>query len=143
MDLQHPERKMSKSEMSPGGTISVLEDPDSITKKIKRAVTDSDGEVRFDLSLKPGLSNLLSILAAATSSTPEEVAKGYSRYGDLKTDTAEAVIELLRPIQKRFRELESDPAETNRLLKLGSSKARDISSVTLERAMTNIGLLNV
>jgi tryptophanyl-tRNA synthetase len=143
MDLQHPERKMSKSEMSPGGTISVLEDSDSITKKIKRAVTDSDGEVRFDLSLKPGLSNLLSILAAATSSTPEEVAKGYSRYGDLKTDTAEAVIELLRPIQKRFRELESDPAETNRLLKLGSSKARDISSVTLERAMTNIGLLNV
>jgi tryptophanyl-tRNA synthetase len=142
MDLQHPDRKMSKSETSPAGTISVLEDHDSITKKIKRAVTDSDGEIRFDSNLKPGVSNLLSILAAATSSTPEEVATGYSRYGDLKIDTAEAVIELLRPIQVKFRELESDPAETNRLLKLGSSKAREISSVTLERAMTKIGLLN-
>ncbi len=74
MDLQDPERKMSKSELSPGGTISVLETPESITKKIKRAVTDSDGDVRFDVEEKPGVSNLLSILAAATLSTPEKVA---------------------------------------------------------------------
>ena len=65
---------MSKSESSPAGTISVLETPESITKKIKRAVTDSDGDVRFDVEEKPGVSNLLSILAAATSSTPEKVA---------------------------------------------------------------------
>ena len=141
MDLQHPERKMSKSESSPAGTISVLETPESITKKIKRAVTDSDGDVRFDVEEKPGVSNLLSILAAATSSTPEKVASSYSRYGDLKSDTADAVIALLRPIQEKFRELESDPSETSRLLTLGSSKAREISSATLGRAMQNIGLL--
>ena len=141
MDLQHPERKMSKSELSPAGTINVLETPESITKKIKRAVTDSDGDVRFDVEEKPGVSNLLSILAAATSSTPEKVASSYSRYGDLKSDTADAVIALLRPIQEKFRELESDPSETSRLLTLGSSKAREISSATLGRAMQNIGLL--
>lgn len=141
MDLQHPEKKMSKSEASPAGTINVLESQESINKKIKRAVTDSDGEVRFDVDEKPGISNLLSILAASTSSTPEDTALSYSRYGDLKNDTAEAVIELLRPIQERFRELESDPAETNRLMQLGSSKAQEIASVTLERAKDNIGLL--
>ena len=141
MDLQHPEKKMSKSEASPAGTINVLESQESISKKIKRAVTDSDGEVRFDVDEKPGISNLLSILAASTSSTPEDTALSYSRYGDLKNDTAEAVIELLRPIQERFRELESDPAETNRLMQLGSSKAQEIASVTLERAKNNIGLL--
>ena len=102
---------------------------------------DSDGEVRFDVEEKPGVSNLLSILAAATSSTPEMIASSYSRYGDLKSDTADAVIALLRPIQEKFRELESDPSETSRLLTLGSSKARDISSATLGRAMQNIGLL--
>jgi len=141
MDLQYPEKKMSKSEASPAGTINVLESQESISKKIKRAVTDSDGEVRFDVDEKPGISNLLSILAASTSSTPEDTALSYSRYGDLKNDTAEAVIELLRPIQERFRELESDPAETNRLMQLGSSKAQEIASATLERAKDNIGLL--
>ena len=106
-----------------------------------RDSTDSDGDVRFDVEEKPGVSNLLSILAAATLSTPEKVASSYSRYGDLKSDTADAVIELLRPIQEKFRELESDPSETSRLLTFGSSKAREISSATLDRAMNNIGLL--
>ena len=97
--------------------------------------------MRFDVEEKPGVSKRLSILAAATSSTPEMIASSYSRYGDLKSDTADAVIALLRPIQEKFRELESDPSETSRLLTLGSSKARDISSATLGRAMQNIGLL--
>ena len=87
------------------------------------------------------MSNLLSILGAATGRTPEEVAEGYSMYGPLKADTAEAVVELLRPIQTRFAELEADPAETSRLLQIGADKARAIASVTLERARTNIGLL--
>ncbi|HJM28750.1 MAG: tryptophan--tRNA ligase [Acidimicrobiales bacterium] len=141
MDLQHPDKKMSKSEISPGGTIGVLESPDAIVKKIKRAVTDSDSEVRFDLAEKPGISNLLSILGAATSSDPKSLSESYERYGDLKNDTAEAVIHLLEPIQRRFFELQADPGETQRLLQLGASRAQEISSRTLERAKTNAGLL--
>ncbi len=132
---------MSKSEISPGGTIGVLESPDAIVKKIKRAVTDSDSEVRFDLAEKPGISNLLSILGAATSSDPKSLSESYERYGDLKNDTAEAVIHLLEPIQRRFFELQADPGETQRLLQLGASRAQEISSRTLERAKTNAGLL--
>ena len=141
MDLQHPDRKMSKSELSPTGTIGVLEPPDAIARKIKRAVTDSDSEVRFDHVEKPGISNLLSILGAATSTDPLSLADSYERYGDLKSDTAEAVIQLLEPIQNRFFELQADPEETQRLLQLGASKAQEISSKTLARAKQNSGLL--
>ena len=141
MDLQSPTNKMSKSLDSPRGTVDILDDPTVIIRKIKAAVTDSDSEVRYDIQAKPGVSNLLSILGAATGRTPEEVAEGYSMYGPLKADTAEAVVELLRPIQTRFAELEADPAETSRLLQIGADKARAIASVTLERARTNIGLL--
>ena len=141
MDLQHPDRKMSKSELSPTGTIGVLEPPDAIARKIKRAVTDSDSEVRFDHVEKPGISNLLSILGAATSNDPLSLADSYERYGDLKSDTAEAVIQLLEPIQNRFFELQADPEETQRLLQLGASKAQEISSKTLSRAKQNSGLL--
>ena len=91
MDLQHPERKMSKSVNSPLGTVLVLDDPAEITRKIKKAVTDTDGEVRYDRDEKPGVSNLLELLAVGHRAQPEEVAGGYERYGDLKADTAEAV----------------------------------------------------
>ncbi len=141
MDLQSPTNKMSKSQDSPRGTVDILDDPSVITRKIKSAVTDSESEVRYDIQAKPGVSNLLSILGAATGRSPEEVADGYSMYGPLKADTAEAVVELLRPIQVRFAELEADPAETSRLLRVGADKARAIASVTLERARSNIGLL--
>ena len=141
MDLQSPTNKMSKSLDSPRGTVDLLDDPADVVRKIKSAVTDSDAEVRYDAAAKPGVSNLLSILGAATGRTPEEAADGYSMYGPLKADTAEAVVELLRPIQTRFAELEADPAETSRLLKIGADKAEAIAAVTLERARTNIGLL--
>ena len=140
MDLQNPERKMSTSESSPG-TVNVLEDLKSIEKKFKRAVTDSESEVRYDFDAKPGVSNLLSILGAATGGDPAELAAGYTQYGPLKADTAEAVIEVLKPIQARFAELQADPAETQRLLRLGADKARAIASTTLARAQTNLGLL--
>ena len=142
MDLQHPERKMSKSEGESPGTIWVLEDDKKIEKKFKRAVTDSDGEVRFDIEEKPGVSNLLSILGAATGEDPEALANNYTQYGPLKGDAAEAVIELLRPIQARFAELQADPAETERLLKIGADKAEAIAADVLARAKNNIGLLN-
>ena len=141
MDLQNPTNKMSKSLDSPRGTVDLLDEPSDITRKIKAAVTDSDAEVRYDIGAKPGVSNLLSILGAATGRTPEAVAEDYSMYGPLKADTAEAVVELLRPVQTRFAEFEADPAETSRLLKIGADKARAIAAVTLERARTNIGLL--
>ena len=86
MDLQHPERKMSKSVSSPLGTIQVFDEPAQLERKIKRAVTDTDGEVRYDPEVKPGLSNLLELLAVATDRSPAEVASGYQRYGDLKRD---------------------------------------------------------
>ena len=88
MDLQHPERKMSKSVESPLGTIGLLDSEEEITRKIRKAVTDTDGEVRYDRAAKPGLANLLDLLAAATGRTPAEVAQGYTRYGDLKKDVA-------------------------------------------------------
>ena len=141
MDLQSPTNKMSKSLDSPRGTVDILDDPSVITRKIKSAVTDSEAEVRYDVQAKPGVSNLLSILGAATGRTPEEAAGNYTMYGPLKADTADAVVELLRPIQTRFAELEADPAETSRLLQIGADKARAIAAVTLERARSNIGLL--
>ena len=141
MDLQHPENKMSKSASSPQGIVNLLDDPKSIEKKFKRAVTDSDGEVRYDIEAKPGVSNLLDILSACTGETPLVLAERYEQYGPLKGDTAEAVIELLRPIQERFAELQADPAETERLLRIGADKAEAIAADVLARAKNNIGLL--
>ena len=141
MDLQHPDRKMSKSEGESPGTVFVLEDLKKVEKKFKRAVTDSDMEVRFDIEAKPGVSNLLSILSACTGTPAEELADKYEQYGPLKGDTAEAVIEVLKPIQARFAELESDPAETERLLKVGADKAEAIAAGVLARAKENVGLL--
>lgn len=141
MDLQEPTNKMSKSADSVAGTIYVLDDPAAVTKKIKRAVTDTDNEVRYDVAAKPGVSNLLSILGAATGRTGAEVAEGYEQYGPLKADCAEAVVELLRPIQERYRELEADPGAMVDILAKGASKAQSVSSVVLDRAKRNIGLL--
>ena len=93
-DLQEPTAKMSKSSSSEAGIVYLDDEPAAIMKKFKRAVTDSDGEVRFDRANKPGVSNLLEILAACTGRTPEKVAEGYSQYGPLKNDAGEAVIAL-------------------------------------------------
>ncbi len=141
MDLQSPTNKMSKSADSPQGTILVLEDLDAVAKKIKRAVTDTDSDVRYDPETKPGVSNLLSILAATTSGEPAELAEGYSQYGPLKADTAEAVVEFLRPIQDRYRELDADPDEVARVLALGANRASSMGAATLERARNHLGLL--
>ena len=142
MDLQNPTDKMSKSLESPRGTLDLLDEPAAIAKKIKSAVTDNDAEVRYDVAAKPGVSNLLSILGAATGRSPEEVAEDYSMYGPLKADTADAVIEMLHPVQARFAELQADPAETSRLLRIGADRAREIAATTLDRARANIGLLD-
>ena len=141
MDLQHPGSKMSKSEDGAQGTILLLDEPSAIRKKFRRAVPDSDGEVRYAPVQKPGVSSLLSIMGAATDRGPEAAADGQERYGALKDATAEAVIELLRPVQARYHELAAAPAETGRLLALGADKARTVASATLDRMRSNLGLL--
>jgi tryptophanyl-tRNA synthetase len=139
MDLQHPENKMSKSVDSPQGTVNLLDTPKEIEKKVKRAVTDNDGEVRFDVDTKPGVSNLLSILAAATDGDPEQLATQYSQYGPLKADVAAALIALVEPIQARLTEL--DDATVRQVLDDGAERARSIAGPVMERAKVAIGLL--
>ena len=140
MDLQEPTNKMSKSGDGEAGIIYLLDDPASIVKKFKRAVTDSDNEVAFDRERKPGVSNLLEILAAATNESPASLATTYTQYGKLKQDTGEAVAEMLRPIQTRYHELMADPAELSNLLALGKERASKIAQATLARAHSAIGL---
>jgi tryptophanyl-tRNA synthetase len=141
MDLQNPRKKMSKTEESPQGTILLLEAPDGVARKIKRAVTDPGSEVVYDPDAKPGVSNLLELLGAATGRSPQEAAAGYTQYGPLKADTADAVIEMLRPIRERYNELASDAAGTAALMEKGAAKAHAIAAETLERAQRNLGLL--
>jgi len=141
MDLQDPTRKMSKSALSPQGTVLLLEPPESMGRKFKRAVTDSETEVRYDPVAKPGVSNLLELLAVATGRSPGEVAGGYTSYGALKADAGEAVVEYVRPVQERYHQLRADPAYLAEVLGRGAGKARAVASATLARAQGNIGLL--
>ena len=141
MDLQNPTSKMSKSADSDAGCIMMMDDPSEIARKFKRAVTDSDNEVRFDRATKPGVSNLLEILAVATDSTPQELATKYTQYGPLKADAGEAVVELLRPIQVRYNELMTDRGELASLLRKGAEKAGHVAAATLDRAYAAIGFL--
>jgi tryptophanyl-tRNA synthetase len=141
MDLQDPTSKMSKSSASDAGCVMMLDSPAEIMKKFKRAVTDSESEVRYDVAAKPGVSSLLDILGAATGRTADEAAAGYSQYGQLKRDTGEAVVAMLEPIQKRYNELIDDRAELARLLQVGSDRARGVAARTLKRAYDAIGLI--
>ncbi|MBS1836766.1 MAG: tryptophan--tRNA ligase [Actinobacteria bacterium] len=141
MDLQVPTDKMSKSADSDAGVVYLMEDLAATARKFKRAVTDSDGDVRFDPATKPGVSNLLSILGAVTDRSPEDLADEYTQYGPLKSDTADAVVEVLRPIQERFAELVEDPTGTGELLAIGAEKATAVASDVYRRAVDQVGLL--
>jgi len=142
MDLLNPTSKMSKSGDEDTGVIYLLDDPAKIEKKFKRAVTDSETEVVFDRERKPGVSNLLEILAAATGTTPQKAAETYTRYGDLKAASAQAVIAMLEPIQARYYELLNDQGELMRLLHKGNARAKEVASETLSRAQKAIGFLS-
>ena len=140
MDLQHPERKMSKSAASPQGTIELLDPPQAIERKVARAVTDAETEVRYDRGTKPDVSNLLELLSAATGRRPEELAPSYSRYGDLKKDVAAALVEMLRPIRERYAELSAEPSQVWAVLEAGAHRARSVATPMLERSYAAIGL---
>jgi tryptophanyl-tRNA synthetase len=143
MDLQHPGNKMSKSVDSPLGTVGLLDTPQDIERKIRRAVTDTDGRVAYDPTTKPGVSNLLELLAAATGMTIDDaVARYHDGYGELKRDVADAVVELLAPIRIRSAELRADLGEVERILRDGATRAHEVASVTYERAAKAVGLFS-
>jgi tryptophanyl-tRNA synthetase len=141
MDLQNPEAKMSKSASGEAGIVYLLDDPAAIEKKFKRAVTDSGNEVVYDRATKPGVANLLEILAAATASTPEATAASYTQYGALKAAAGAAVAEMLTPIRLRYHELMNDRGELARLARQGDARAEVVAAATLARAHSAIGLL--
>ncbi|MFI9808814.1 tryptophan--tRNA ligase [Streptomyces sp. NPDC052301] len=141
MNLQEPTRKMGKSDESGAGVVYLLDEPDTIRKKVMRAVTDSGREVEYDREARPGVANLLEILAACTGGDPEALAGVYESYGALKKDTADAVVEVLRPVQARHRELCADPAYVEGVLRDGAGKARAMARPTVDAAYRAIGLL--
>jgi tryptophanyl-tRNA synthetase len=140
MDLQEPAKKMSTTGGTAQGTVQMLDPPETIRKKVKSAVTDSGREVRRGEG-KEGIENLISIMSVATGEQPEAIESRYdgAGYGDFKSDVAEAVIELLSPIQARYRELRGDPAELERLLHIGAEKARAVSGPTLQLMYDRMG----
>jgi tryptophanyl-tRNA synthetase len=143
-DLQEPSRKMSTSSLSSeDGKLLMLDPPDVIRRKFKRAVTDSGSEIRHDWETKPGVSNLLEILHGVTGETIPALETSYTGkgYGHLKLDVAEAVIEHLTPIRERHAALMSDPAELDRLMAIGASRAREIAAPVLADAKARMGLL--
>jgi tryptophanyl-tRNA synthetase len=142
-DLQLPTAKMSKSALDPKGTVNLLDEPSVISKKIKSAVTDTDGEIRFDQKNKPGVSNLLGIYSAVTGEAVDQIAERLSGlgYGALKTQVADAVIAHLEPIRIRAIELLEDQAELDSLLALGAQKANIVAEQTLAQVYDNLGLV--
>jgi tryptophanyl-tRNA synthetase len=112
-----------------------------VRKKVMRAVTDSGREVVYDREAQPGLANLLEILAACTDGNPAELSGVYESYGALKKDTADAVVELLRPVQERHRELCTDPGYVEGVLRDGAERARALARPTVDAAYRAIGLL--
>lgn len=142
MSLQDPTAKMSKSDSNPDGYIAILDDPKKITKKIKRAVTDSLGN--FDYNTEQiGLRNLIEIYTAFTEDSIEEVVNRYKSkgYGTFKTDLAEIVVESIRPIQENYDTFISDKGELERIYKEGAKKANEIANNKLEEVYEKIGFI--
>ena len=140
MDLQEPEKKMSTTGGTEQGTVLMLDPPDAIRSKLKTAVTDSGREI-VHAPEKPGVSNLIEIMTVATGESIEDVQSRYDGqgYGAFKSEVAEAVISLLEPFQRRFREVRDDPGELQRLLAFGADKARSASAPTLEAMYERMG----
>jgi tryptophanyl-tRNA synthetase len=141
MNLQEPTSKMGKSDDVGPGIVYLLDEPDVVRRKVARAVTDSGRDVVYDPAERPGLANLLEILAACTGGEPAALAGAYDSYGALKKDTAEAVVEVLRPVQDRHKDLCADPGHVERVLRDGAEKARAMARPTVDAAYRAIGLL--
>ena len=142
-DLQDPTVKMSKSASSPAGIIELLDDPARSAKKIRSAVTDTGREIVFDPERKPGIANLLTIYAALSGRSIEELTEAYAGkgYGDLKKDLGEVVTEFVRPIQQRTQAYLDDPAQLDKLLAMGAERARAVAANTLRQVYERVGFL--
>lgn len=142
MDLQVPDKKMSKSSESDAGVIMLDETESKTAKKIMRAVTDSGSEVRAAAD-KPGVTNLLDLLSAATGRDVPSLEADFEgkMYGDFKKAVAEAVNEFLRPARERYVELSADPAEIDRLLKVSADRAREVAATTMATVRERVGFL--
>lgn len=142
MSLQDPTQKMSKSDPNPSGCIAIMDDPAVILKKFKRAVTDCDNSIAFDMENKPGVSNLLTIFSVFTGKTIEESVAYFEGmgYGQLKTAVAEAVIAELTPLRERFDELLKNGDYIKAVLKTGAEKARETALSTLKDVYAHVGL---
>ncbi|MEV8569184.1 tryptophan--tRNA ligase [Streptomyces sp. NPDC051322] len=141
MDLQDPTSKMGKSHAEGAGIIYLLDEPDAVRKKVMRAVTDSGRDVVYDRAASPGVANLLEVLGSCTGQPPGKLAEGYDSYGALKKDTAEAVVELLHPLQERHAALVADPGYLTTVLRGGAARAREMARPTVDAAYRAIGLL--
>src|SRR5580765_6640094 len=142
-NLQEPERLMSTSRGAPQGVVRMIDEPDVIRKKFKTAVTDSGREVKHDPDNKPGVSNLIEIMAVATGDSIGDVEARYdgAGYGQFKDDVGEAVVTLLAPYQERYRELRADEPELQRLLAKGAGKAASVANPTLQRMYDRMGFV--
>ena len=141
-DLQNPTAKMSKSNETKG-TINIMDESSVTAKKIKAAVTDADGEIRFDLENKAGVSNLLGIYSSVSGKSVEALVSEYSGkgYGDLKSDVADAVLAVIEPIRSRANELLANESELDRFLGLGASRASALAEQTLADVYEKIGFI--
>jgi tryptophanyl-tRNA synthetase len=144
-NLQEPERLMSTTRGAPQGVVRMIDEPDVVRKKFKTAVTDSGTDVRHDPEEKVGVSNLIEIMAVATGTSVGEIESRFDGqgYGEFKEAVAEAVVELLVPIQERYRELRSDEGELRRLLAVGAEKAREASAPTLDAMYERMGFVRL
>jgi tryptophanyl-tRNA synthetase len=142
MDLQEPDRKMSTTGGTPQGTIGLLDPPDTVRRKVRSAVTDSGNEVRRSED-KPGITNLIDMMAVATGSTPKEIEARFdgTGYGRFKEEVAEAVVALLDPIRLRYGELRANQAVLRAILAEGAAKAELIAAATLEVAYERVGFV--
>jgi len=143
VDLQDPTAKMSKSSESQAGVVDILEDPESIRKKIKRAVTDTGTEVRFDDDNKPGVSNLLTIASTLSGRSVADLESDYDGkgYGALKADVADIVVELTAPLRERTQAWLDDPDGLDKVLAEGSARAREVAGGTLAAVYDAVGFL--
>lgn len=139
-DLADPARKMNKSAQDAVGVLFVLDEPDLLRRKVKRAVTDGLGRLEYRPDDQPGLANLLEILGACLGKSPREVAGGYSSYGELKDAVAEAIVEELRPLRERTRELLADPAELDRIRAVGGERAAERGAHRLSTVLRLAGV---
>jgi tryptophanyl-tRNA synthetase len=141
MDLQFPDRKMSTTGGSPQGTVFVLDEPPAVTKKIRSAVTDSSTEI-VRTPDKPGISNLIEIMAAVRGASPDEIEREFDGqgYGPFKQAVADAVVGYLAPVRARYGQLRADELALERVLEAGAAKAREIAAGTLANVREAMGV---